>query len=72
MLALRPYLLLFGILGVLGTLGGVYIKGRMDCSNAVINKALQETIEKKEKLDEIRNNRPDTKRVIERLRAGSF
>jgi hypothetical protein len=53
-------------------IGGFYLKGRSDCAASQANKQLTETLRTKEKLDEIRNNRPDADAVVKRLRSGSF
>ena len=72
MFGLNPWLLLGSILALSNIAGGLYIKGRMDCATARENQVLQEYINTKEELDEIRNNRPDALVVIERLQQGSF
>lgn len=72
MFGFNPLFIIGSILALASIAGGLYIKGRMDCANAREISALNQFIEQKEELDEIRNNKPDTDAVIRSLRTGRF
>jgi hypothetical protein len=66
------YVILALVLWLTGFGGGMYLKGRIDEANSNKTTVLTETVKDQEKLNEIRNNRPDGAGVAKRLRAGSF
>lgn len=72
MFGLNPTVLLLTVCGVVAAFAFGYGKGRMDGVNACEVKILKETIVLKEKMDEVRNNRPDASGVVKRLRDGTF
>lgn len=65
-----PYIIMG--LGALSFIGGVYWKGQSDAKRAYKINQLERTIKDKEKLDEVRNNRPSDDDLIDILRSGDF
>lgn len=53
MFGLNPYLILFVVIAVLSSLGGMYVKGRIDCSNSYQTKELIAELEGVKNRDEI-------------------
>lgn len=68
----RLVMMALAVIGIAGVAGWLYWKGGSDREERIINKAITEKIEKKERLDEIRNSPVDERDVIKRLRHGSF
>lgn len=50
----------------------IYKMGETACENATLVRTVTKTITIQEKKNEIRDNRPDTKRVVKRLLANTF
>ena len=65
-----PYII--AALGAASLVGAIYWKGQTDAKQVYKIDQLQETIKDEEKLNEIRNHRPDDDTLIDILRSGSF
>lgn len=67
-----PYIGLGFIAAVLIAFGAGYYKGHIDTEAKIEFKTLTKTVEIKEKMDEIRNHKPDSTGVVSILRAHNF
>lgn len=69
---IRIGLYILGFLASIGLWGYIYNKGYFACEQDVIIRTVTKTVTIREKQNEIRDNRPDVKRVADRLLTGSF
>ena len=67
-----PYIGLGFIASVLIAFGAGYYKGHVDTAAQIEFKTLTKTVAIKEKMDEIRNHKPDSTGVVSILRAHNF
>lgn len=68
----HPYVLIAAAILLSAWSGYLYLKGRSDCVNAQALKSMTATIETREAMNEIRNNRVDTAGLVDRLHKGTF
>lgn len=70
MIRFLPYIL--AAFSIVSLIGYIYWKGRADKASEIERQNLKVTIEQQEKLNEIRNNRPDDATLIDSLLSGDF